>query len=68
MIILVRALRVLVTLALAALTLSLVIGLARPETGLVEKVVLVFLIVGCVFLAAKAATLSTRVQARLRRL
>jgi hypothetical protein len=63
----VRVTRVLLILALAVLTVSLVIGLARPETGVVEKLVLVALIAGCVYLAAQVSSWSTRLQARLRR-
>jgi hypothetical protein len=63
----IRLARVLLTLVLAAITLSFIIGLARAETGPVEKVVLVALIVGCVVLAAKLATWSTRAQARFTR-
>ena len=60
-----RVLRVLVLLLLAVFTVSLVIGLGTSGTGIIEKVVLLALITGCVFLAAKLSTLATRVQARL---
>jgi hypothetical protein len=62
----VRAVRVVLTLALVALVLSFTIGLARPETGILEKAVLVALIVACVFLAARVSVWSTRAQARIR--
>jgi hypothetical protein len=64
----VRAARVLVTLVLAALVVSLVIGIAKPETGAIEKAVLLALIAGCVLLAARLSSWSTRMQARSRRL
>jgi hypothetical protein len=66
MVLLVRAARVLLTLMIAAFALSLVIGLARPETGVVEKAVLALLIGACVYLAARVSLWSTKVQARLR--
>ena len=62
---LVRVVRVLVLLLLAVFTVSLVIGLGTSGTGVIEKVVLLALIAGCVFLAAKVSELATRVQARL---
>jgi hypothetical protein len=64
---LVRVARVLVLLLLALSTVTLVIGLGTSETGVVEKVVLLALIAGCVSLAAKVSTLATRAQARLQR-
>jgi hypothetical protein len=64
-IVLVRLARVLVLLLLAFFIVSLVIGLGTSGTGIAEKVVLLVLIAGCVFLAAKASTLATRAQARL---
>jgi hypothetical protein len=62
----VRAVRVVLTLVLVALVLSFIIGVARPETGILEKAVLVALIAGCVFLAARVSLWSTRAQARIR--
>jgi hypothetical protein len=62
----VRAVRVVSTLVLVALVVSFVIGLARPETGVVEKAVLLALILACVSLAARISLWSTRTQARLR--
>jgi hypothetical protein len=63
----IRLARVVLTLLLAMITLSLIIGLARPETGPLEKVVMVGLVAGCFVLAAKLATWSTRARARLTR-
>lgn len=63
--ILVRLAKVLLILVLVVLTVSLVIGLVRPETGPAEKVVLLALLVGCVVLAAKVSNLADRVQQRL---
>ncbi len=67
MIALVRLARVFVLLLLAFLTVSLVIGLGSSDTGVIEKVVLLTLIAGCVFLAAKVSTLATRAQALIQR-
>lgn len=64
---LVRLVRVLLILLLATFTISLVIGVGSPETGAVEKVVLLALIAGCVVIAAKVSTLATRAQERLQR-
>ena len=67
MVTLVRSARVLLVLFLALFTISFVIGIGASETGAVEKVVLLALIAGCVFLAAKASTFATRAQERLQR-
>jgi ABC-type arginine transport system permease subunit len=64
---LVRVARVLVLLLLAFFTVSLVIGVGTSETGVIEKVVLLALIAGCVVLAAKVSTFATKTQARLQR-
>jgi hypothetical protein len=64
---LVRLARVLVLLLLAALAVSLVIGLGTSGTGAIEKVVLVALIAGCIYLAAKVSTIAATAQARLQR-
>ena len=63
----VRLARVLLILLLATFTISLLIGVGSPETGAVEKVVLLALIAGCVVIAAKVSTVATRAQERLRR-
>jgi hypothetical protein len=67
-IVFVRAARVLLTLLLAVLVVSLVIAVAKPETGIIEKAVLVALIAGCVFVAAHLPAWSTMAQARFRRI
>lgn len=67
MITLVRLARILIVVLLAILTISLVIGLGTSGTGVIEKIVLLALIAGCVFLAAKVSTLAARTQARLQR-
>jgi hypothetical protein len=59
--------RILALLLLAFVTISLVIGLGTSGTGVIEKVVLLALIAGCVYLAAKVSTLATKAQARLQR-
>ena len=53
MITFVRLVRVLMTLALAAFTVAFIIGLARPDTGIVEKLGLLALVAACIFLAAR---------------
>ncbi len=67
MVAVIRLARVVLTLLLAFLTISFVIAVARPETGIVEKAVLLGFIAGCVFSAAKVATWSARAQARFTR-
>jgi hypothetical protein len=62
---LVRAARVVLLLLLAFLTISLVIGLGSPVSGPVEKVALVALIAGCIFLAANLSSLTSAVERRL---
>jgi len=57
---LVRLTRVFVLLVLASFSITLVIGLGAPETGLIEKVALLALIAGCVSLAAKVSALAAR--------
>jgi Ca2+/Na+ antiporter len=64
---LVRLARVLLILFIAFFTVSFVIGLGTPKTGAIEKVVLLALIAGCVFLAAKVSRLATKAQMRLQR-
>jgi len=64
---LVRVVRVLLILMLAVLTISLVMALGTDNTGWVEKAVLVALIAGCVYAAAKITTLSQRFVHRLAR-
>ena len=61
----VRLMRVLLLLALTATTISLVIALARPETGATEKIVLIMLVGGCIYLARLITALSARVQEHL---
>jgi hypothetical protein len=65
MVALIRLARVLLILMLAVFAVSLVIGVATPETGLVEKVALVALFGGCVFLAAQVTNLATRLSRRV---
>jgi hypothetical protein len=62
----VRLARVVLLLVLAVVTVSLVIGVARRETGAVEKAVLLALIAGCILLAAKITTWETRLEGRIR--
>jgi len=62
---LVRAVRVLLILVLAVMVLELVTAILRPETGVVEKVVLVALVAGCVYAAAKVLAMSARLLRRV---
>ena len=59
--------RALLILLLATFVISFVIGVGSSETGAVEKVALLALIVGCVALAAKVSTFAARAQERLQR-
>jgi hypothetical protein len=63
----IRVARVVLLLALVLLTISFVIGIGRPGTSAVEKVVLVALIVGCVVIAAKLSTIALALQKWLQR-
>ena len=63
---LIRVLRVLVLLVLAAILVSLVIGIASSTTGVAEKVVLLALVVGVVAAAVKFPALAHAVEGRLR--
>ena len=60
MVVLIRVARVLLILALAVVAVTLLIGVATPETGMVEKLVLVAVVGGCAFLAAQVTRLATR--------
>jgi hypothetical protein len=62
---LIRVARVMLILVLAFLAVSFIMGLARPETGVVEKVGLVALLAACVFLAAKVTDWTTRLRDRV---
>jgi hypothetical protein len=55
---LVRATRVLLILILAMLVISFVMALGTAGTGFFEKAVLLLLIGGCVYAAARVTTLS----------
>jgi hypothetical protein len=54
----VRVARVLLILALAYMVISFVMGIGTAATGVFEKLVLLVLIGGCVYAAAKVTTLS----------
>ena len=56
----------LLTLMLAMLTISFIMALGTSNTGLLEKVVLLLLIGGLVYAAAKVTSLSEWVVQRLR--
>ncbi len=62
-----RLLRVLVLLALTATAISLVMAIARPETGATEKVVLVVLIGGCIYMARLITSWAARLQEHMLR-
>jgi hypothetical protein len=54
-----------VIITVAFMAVSFVMGLGTPSTGLFEKAFLLALIVGCLYAAAKVATLSQRLVHRL---
>jgi hypothetical protein len=60
-----RLLRVLLLLLLATAVVSLTMALMSAETGYAEKLVLIGMIAGCVYLAARVPTYVQRLQARL---
>jgi hypothetical protein len=62
----VRATRVVLIVLLAMLAVSFIMALGTSNTGLLEKVVLLLLIGGCVYAAAKVTRLSDRMVQRLR--
>jgi hypothetical protein len=62
----VRATRVLLILLLAVMVISFVMALGTSNAGLLEKLVLLLLIGGCVYAAAKITTLSSWMVQRLR--
>jgi hypothetical protein len=62
---LIRLARVVLILILAMFAVSSVIGVATPQTGMVEKVVLVALFGACVFLAAQVTSMATRLTRRV---
>jgi hypothetical protein len=62
---LVRLLRVLLILVLALVTISFVIGIGSSATGAAEKLVLLALIAGCIFVAAQVSKFATRTRERL---
>ena len=62
----VRVTRALLILMLAMLTISFIMALGTSNTGLLEKVVLLLLIGGLVYAAAKVTSLSEWVVQRLR--
>ena len=65
MVVLIRLARVFLILMLAVFAVSCVVGVATPQTGMVEKAVLVAMFGGCVFLAAQVTNLSTRLTRRV---
>jgi hypothetical protein len=62
---LIRVARVLLLLAVAYVMVTLVIALTTPDTGVLEKAMLVMLVVGCVPLAALLTAWTRRVEKRL---
>jgi membrane associated rhomboid family serine protease len=67
MVTIVRVARALLILALAFVAISFVIGIGTSSTGLLEKAVLLALIGGCVYAAAKVTTFGERMVHRLER-
>ena len=56
--------RVALLLILAVIAVSLVIGIARPETGGIEKVVLAAMFLGCIAGGAAVRSVTTRLESR----
>jgi hypothetical protein len=67
MVMLIRLVRVLLILVLAVFAVSSIVGIATPETGAVEKAVLLALFAGCVLAAARVTNLASRLQERVPR-
>jgi hypothetical protein len=59
--------KILLLLVVAAATLGLTIALSTADTGILEKAVLVALLAGCVYLAARVPTILGRLEGRLHR-
>jgi hypothetical protein len=64
---LVHLVHVLLILVLALLTIAFVIAIGGAETGPAEKLALLALIAGCIFLAAQVPKLATRTRRRIQR-
>lgn len=64
---LIRAARIVVLLLLALIAVSLVMALARPETGPVEKVTLAALVAGCLAIGVAVTKGATYLHNRLAR-
>jgi hypothetical protein len=64
---LVHLMRILLILVLALLTIALVIAIGGAETGPAEKLALLALIAGCIFLAAQVTKFATRTRRRIQR-
>lgn len=64
---LVHLARGLLILVLALVTVSSIIGIGGSATGAVEKLVLLALIAGCIFVAALVSKFATRTVERLQR-
>jgi hypothetical protein len=62
MLTLIRLMRVLALLVLTCLVLSLAVGIFRPETGAVEKIVLGLMIAGSLWLSLRISSLYARLQ------
>lgn len=64
MVVLVRVARVALLLILAVIAVSLVVGMFRPETGVVEKVALAVLFAGCLAVGSAVRSVASRLQSR----
>lgn len=64
MVVLIRVARVALSLILAVIAVSLVIGIARPAVGGVEKVVLAAMFLGCLAVGAAVRSVTTRLEVR----
>ena len=61
----VQVAKLLLMLLLAIFVLSSLVGIVNPDTGSLEKLVLLALIGGCIVIAAKISTLATMAHERL---
>jgi hypothetical protein len=64
---LVRLVQILLILVLALFTIAFVVAVGRAETGAAEKLALLALIAGCIFLAAQVPKIATKTRRRIQR-
>lgn len=62
-----RLVRIVLLVVLTFLVVSFIIAIARPETGVAEKIFLAVMVAACFAAAAKLSSLALAIQGRLRR-